>query len=108
MQLLALLLTLHNFIAERHPNREPLGAAEGYELGIMGSVKMIGSGVIGLAVITLVVNQVLTINAINNSSGPFTGVIDSINTTGESAMTLLVVGLLVAAAAFIMSVMGRF
>jgi hypothetical protein len=77
-------------------------------MGVMNAVKMVGGAVIGIAVITLVVNEVLTVDAINNSSGPFTGVINSLETTGVAAMTLLVVGLLVVAASFIMRYMEGF
>lgn len=72
------------------------------EMSIMDSVRMIGGAVIGIAVITIVVNEVLTTSAINNSTGPFSGVVTSLETTGVSAMTLLVVGLLVAAASQLM------
>jgi predicted DNA repair protein MutK len=69
---------------------------------------MVGGAVIGIAVTTLVVNEVLTVDSIANSTGPFTGVIDSITTTGVAAMTLLVIGLLVVSASYIMRYMGRF
>jgi len=75
-------------------------------LPVMGAVRMIGGAVVGIAVIVLVVNEVLTIGAVSNSTGPFAGVIDSLETTGVAAMTLLVVGLVVVAAQQIMSYMG--
>lgn len=65
---------------------------------IMGTVQMIGGAVITIAVIVVVVNEVLTIDAVANSTGPMSSVIDSLETTGASAMILLVVGLVVAAA----------
>jgi hypothetical protein len=73
---------------------------------MMRTVQMIGGAVIGIAIITIVVNEVLTTSAVNNSTGPFGGVIDSLETTGVAAMTLLVVGLLVAAASKLMSFFG--
>lgn len=73
---------------------------------MMRTVQMIGGAVIGIAVITIVVNEVLTTEVVNNSSGPFGGVIDSLETTGVAAMTLLVVGLLVAAASKLMGFFG--
>lgn len=73
------------------------------DLPIMREVQMIGGAVITIAVIVIVVNEVLTVDAVANSTGPFSGVIDSIETTGVAAMTLLVVGLLVAAAAALMN-----
>jgi len=80
--------------------------AEEQTLPVMGAVRMIGGAVVGIAVIVLVVNEVLTIGAVSNSTGPFAGVIDSLETTGVAAMTLLVVGLVVVAAQQIMSYMG--
>lgn len=76
------------------------------DMGIMGTVRLVGGAVVGIAVITLVVNQVLSIQSIANSTGPFSGVITSLESTGVAAMTLLVVGLVVAAASAIMSFMG--
>jgi predicted DNA repair protein MutK len=73
------------------------------EADIMQTVQMIGGAVIGIAIITIVVNAVLTTDAVNASTGPFSGVIGSLETTGVSAMTLLVIGLLVAAASQLMS-----
>jgi hypothetical protein len=80
--------------------------AEEQTLPVMQAVRMIGGAVVGIAVIVLVVNEVLTIGAVSNSTGPFAGVIDSLETTGVAAMTLLVVGLVVVAAQQIMSYMG--
>jgi len=42
--------------------------------GIMRTVQMIGGAVITIAVIVIVVNEVLSVDAINNSTGPFSGV----------------------------------
>jgi len=73
---------------------------------MMRTVQMIGGAVIGIAIVTIVVNEVLTTSAVNNSTGPFGGVINSLETTGVAAMSLLVVGLLVAAASKLMSFFG--
>jgi hypothetical protein len=73
---------------------------------MMRTVQMIGGAVIGIAIITIVVNEVLTTSAVNNSTGPFSGVIDSLETTGVAAVSLLVVGLLVASASKLMSFFG--
>lgn len=90
--------TRNNSTAGTSPNEQ--------NLPVMQAVRMIGGAVVGIAVIVLVVNEVLTIGAISNSTGPFAGVIDSLETTGVAAMTLLVVGLVVVAAQQIMSYMG--
>jgi len=81
-------------------------STEEQTLPVMQAVRMIGGAVVGIAVIVLVVNEVLTIGAVSNSTGPFAGVIDSLETTGVPAITLLVVGLVVVAAQQIMSYMG--
>lgn len=85
---------------------EDTDESEEQTLPVMQAVRMIGGAVVGIAVIVLVVNEVLTIGAVSNSTGPFAGVIDSLETTGVAAMTLLVVGLVVVAAQQIMSYMG--
>jgi hypothetical protein len=72
------------------------------ELDVMRAIQAIGGGVIAIAIVVVVVNAVMTTEAVNNSSGPFQGVIDSLNTTGVSAMVLLVIGLLVGAASRLM------
>lgn len=97
----------HNWFAEAMGSDQRLEGAHA-EMGVMDAVKMVGGAVIGIAVITLVVNEVLTVDAINNSTGPFTGVINSLETTGVAAMTLLVVGLLVVSASYIMRYMEGF
>lgn len=82
---------------------EPVDADD---LSIMQAVRLVGGAVITIAVVVLVVNEVLTVQAINNTSGPFAPVIDSLGTTGVAAMTLLVIGLIVVAANQIMGFMG--
>jgi hypothetical protein len=77
--------------------------ADTSEFNIMQAIQAVGGAVIAIAIVTIVVNAVLTTNAVDNSSGPFSGVIDSLETTGVSAMVLLVIGLLVAAATRLMS-----
>lgn len=76
------------------------------EMGIMGTVRLIGASVVGIAVTVVVVNEVLGIGTIANSSGPFAPVIDSLGTTGVAAMSLLVIGLLVVSASRVMGFMG--
>lgn len=73
---------------------------------MMRTVQMIGGAVIGIAIIVIVVNAVLTTDVVANTTGPFDGVIDSLETTGVAAVSLLVVGLLVAAASKLMSFFG--
>lgn len=82
-------------------NKRGLSAA-----GIMRTVRVIGGAMIGLAVLVVVLDQVFTINSISSSSGPFSGVIDSLEGTGVAALSLLVIGLLVAAANRVMGFFG--
>lgn len=92
---------LANDYAEQQYGVRPYANPDAH-MGIMREVQLIGGAVIMIAVITLVVNEVLSVDAIANQSGPFTGVIGSLETTGVAAMTLLVVGLLVVAAMALM------
>ena len=62
---------------------------------------------IGIAVMVVVLNELFGLQAISNSSGPFSGITDQLSTIGVSAITLLVIGLLVVAANRIMGFFGR-
>jgi len=73
---------------------------------VMGTVRVIGGAMIGISVLVIVLNEVFAIDSIANSSGPFAGIIDSLESTGVAAMSLLVVGLLVAAANRVMGFFG--
>jgi hypothetical protein len=76
------------------------------EMSVMRTVQMIGGAVVGIAVIVIVVNELLTTDAVANTTGPFDGVIESLGTTGVAAMSLLVIGLLVASASRILDFFG--
>ena len=76
------------------------------EADIMGTVRLVGGATIGIAVLVIVLNEVMSIESVQNSSGPFSGIIDSLETTGVAAISLLVVGLLVAAANRVMGFFG--
>ena len=73
---------------------------------IMRTVRVIGGAMIGIAVLVVVLDEIFTINSISNSTGPFSGVIDSLEGTGVAALSLLVIGLLVAAANRVMGFFG--
>jgi len=73
---------------------------------IMGVVRVIGGAMIGIAVLVVVLNEIFSIESISNTSGPFGGVVDSLESTGVAALSLLVVGLLVAAANRVMGFFG--
>lgn len=73
---------------------------------IMRTVRMMGGAMIGLAILVVVLTEVFTLEAMNISSGPFAGVIGSLETTGAAALGLLVIGLLVLAANRVMGFFG--
>lgn len=75
-------------------------------MSIVEEARMFGAAIVVIAITVLVVNQVLTVDIINNTSGPFTSVINDLETTGTAAMGLLVVGLLVVAGRVVMGFMG--
>lgn len=82
------------------------GKELGATMSIMGAVRMIGGGIIGLAVIVVVLNDVMSLASVENSTGPFSDVITSLETTGGAALGLLVIGFLVAAASRVMGFFG--
>jgi hypothetical protein len=72
----------------------------------MNTVRVIGGAMIGISVLVVVLNQVFALDAISNSSGAFSGVIDSLETTGAAGLGLLVIGILVLAANRVMGFFG--
>jgi len=77
---------------------------------IMGTVRTLGGAMIGIAVLVLVLTEVFTLDAFNQTNGtydgPFGGVLDSLTSTGPAALGLLVIGLLVLAANRVMGFFG--
>jgi hypothetical protein len=75
----------------------------------MSAVDMIAGGIITLVVVAIVLNQLLTLEIVNNTTGPFSGLIDSVENIGSASLTLIVVGFLAAAAGVVLSMFrGRF
>ena len=74
---------------------------------MMGAVRIIGGAMIGIAILAVVLTEVFTLEAMNITDGPFSGVIDSLESTGSAALGLLVIGLLVLAANRVMGFFGR-
>jgi hypothetical protein len=81
-------------------------ASYGIQIDMMGVVRAIGGAMIGLAILVVVLNEVFSLETINNSSGSFSSVITSLESTGGAALGLLVIGLLVVAANRIMGFFG--
>ena len=82
-------------------------ADEYSEANIMDVVRLIGGAMIGIAVLVVILNQIFQLDSIANSSGPFSGITEQLTTIGVSAITLLVIGLLVVAANRVMGFFGR-
>lgn len=76
------------------------------EARIMQTVRAVAGAMIGIAVLVIVLNEVFSIDAIANGTGEFSGVLDSLRTTGSAALGLIVVGLLVLAANRVLSFFG--
>jgi len=70
--------------------------------------KTIAQGLATVAIAVVILNEILTIGVVNNTSGPMSGVIDSVETIGGSALTLTVLAFLVLAGAIAMRYMDRF
>jgi len=77
------------------------------EASIMQQVRLIAGAMVGISVLVIVLNTAFSIDSIANSSGPFSGTIDSLESTGGAALGLLVVGLLIVAANAVMGFFGR-
>jgi len=75
-------------------------------LDMMGTVRVLGGSMIGIAILVVVLNEVFALDQISNSSGAFSGVIDSLQSTGGAALGLLVIGLLVLGANRVMGFFG--
>ena len=78
---------------------------------IMGTVRLIGGAMIGIAVLALVLTEIFALeqfstDADGNYDGPFGSVLEALTTTGPAALGLLVIGLLVAAASRVMGFFG--
>ena len=78
---------------------------------IMGTVRLIGGAMIGIAVLALVLTEIFQLEQFStdtdgNYDGPFGSVLESLTTTGPAALGLLVIGLLIAAASRVMGFFG--
>jgi len=73
---------------------------------IMNTVRVIGGAMIGISVLVVVLNEVFSLDAISNSTGEFSGVIDQLINIGGAALGLLVIGILVLGANRVMNFFG--
>lgn len=86
---------------------ETLSSSTGFATAsIMNTVRVIGGAMIGISVLVVVLNEVFSLDAISNSSGEFSGVIDQLVNIGGAALGLLVIGILVLGANRVMGFFG--
>lgn len=76
------------------------------EAEIMRTVRIIGGAMIGISVLIVVLNEVFALDAITNSSGQFSHVIDQLVSIGGAGLGLLVIGILILAANRVMNFFG--
>ena len=76
-----------------------------HEMGQMGA-KRIGSLAIGIGVVGIVLNKMANLDVVSNSSGVIN--VTSIFQTAGSGLELLVVGVIIAAAAVLLSLWSGF
>lgn len=62
-----------------------------------GMVERIAGGVMAVAVVAIVLNQLFSLSIVNQTSGPFSGLLDTVESVGTGAITLVVLGFLAAA-----------
>jgi hypothetical protein len=86
---------------------DKLGRRTGYsQAKIMQTVRVIGGAMIGISVLVVVLNEVFSLDAISNSTGEFSEVIDQLVNIGGAALGLLVIGILVLGANRVMGFFG--
>lgn len=62
-----------------------------------GMTERIAGGVMAIAIVAIVLNELFTLDLVNNTDGPFSGLITSVENVGTAALTLVVLGFLAAA-----------
>ena len=87
--------------------RSAIGSAQQKtaSMGIAQWVQLVGGAMIVTLLVVVVLNNVWT--SVNVGSGPFNQTAGDLQTTGQSALGLLIVGLIVVAAKAIMSYFGN-
>lgn len=62
-----------------------------------GMTERIAGGVMAIAIVAIVLNELFTLQIVNNTTGPFSGLMDTVESVGTGALTLVVLGFLAAA-----------
>lgn len=73
---------------------------------MMRTVRVVGSALIGIAVLVVVLNEVFSLEAIAGTEGEFSDVTDQLTSIGGAALGLMVIGILVLAANRVMGFFG--
>jgi hypothetical protein len=107
LALWAAFLELAEVVDSHLEAQEPVDT-QGMTLAQSVSAKAIGKGLMTVALVVIVLNQLFTLSIINNSSGPFSGLISTVENLGTAALTLVVIGFIVLGASVAMSYMDRF
>jgi hypothetical protein len=67
-----------------------------------GMIERIAGGIMTVVLVAIVLNQMLTLEIVNSSSGPMSGLIDQATSVGTAALTLAILGFLAAAATLVL------
>jgi len=68
-----------------------------------GMVERVAGGIMTIAVVAIVLNQLFTLEIVNSTSGPFSDLITQVQNVGTAALTLIVLGFLAAAAGAVLT-----
>lgn len=68
-----------------------------------GMTERVAGGIMTIAVVAIVLNELFSLQIVNNSSGPFADLITQVQNVGTAALTLIVLGFLAAAAGAVLS-----
>ncbi|MFB6200864.1 MAG: hypothetical protein ABEI98_02525 [Halorhabdus sp.] len=72
------------------------------------AAKTIARVLVTVAIAIVILNEVFTLDSIQNSTGPFSGLVDTVENLGTAALTLAVLGLIALGGAVAMNYMDRF
>lgn len=68
-----------------------------------GMVERIAGGVMSVAVVAIVLNELFTLDIVNSSTGPFSSLLTQVENIGTAALGLVVLGFLAAAAGLVLT-----
>ncbi|RLM53184.1 hypothetical protein DVK02_14945 [Halobellus sp. Atlit-31R] len=68
-----------------------------------GMIERIAGGIMTVVLVAIVLNEMLTLTIVNQSTGPMSDLIDQATQVGTAALTLAVLGFLAAAATLVLN-----